>query len=232
MTSIKLITKDNKVYATSREIAENFNKEHKHVMESIRELQRSVESSTHLFTPSKYKDVYNREQSEYLLTEMGFTLLAMSFTGKKALQFKIGYIEKFNDMKDQLNDVNEKVSEQGHMSLADYNKIRFSVNRTKNTFANCEVGNVKSLVDEFLEHVVELDTKTRITRCKSAEKGLNELHDATARESNMAKIGDCYNINQYVSMVKDVRHETENRQRGQKIAYRNRKLNRIQSMTR
>lgn len=38
----------------------------------------------------------------YYLTRDGFTLLAMGFTGKKALQFKIAYIEAFNKMERML----------------------------------------------------------------------------------------------------------------------------------
>lgn len=35
----------------------------------------------------------------YLMTQDGFTLLVMGFTGKKAMQFKEQYIKEFNEMK-------------------------------------------------------------------------------------------------------------------------------------
>lgn len=89
---------------SSREVANNFEKQHKHVMESIRGLKTSVENSAHLFIPNKYKDSYNREQYEYLLTRDGFSLLVMGFTGQKALQWKLKYIDAFNKMKQELKE--------------------------------------------------------------------------------------------------------------------------------
>ena len=38
----------------------------------------------------------------YYMTRDGFTLLAMSFTGKKAMKFKLKYIEAFNKMEEKL----------------------------------------------------------------------------------------------------------------------------------
>ena len=47
-TLINIEDKQGQLLVSSREIADNFEKEHKHVMESIRELERSVENLTHL----------------------------------------------------------------------------------------------------------------------------------------------------------------------------------------
>ncbi|WP_333638556.1 Rha family transcriptional regulator [Tissierella praeacuta] len=102
---INIQDRNGQLIVSSREVAENFEKEHKHVMESIRELETSVENSAHLFIPSKYRDSYKREQSEYLLTRDGFTLLAMGFTGRKALEWKLKYIEAFNKMENALKEV-------------------------------------------------------------------------------------------------------------------------------
>ena len=97
---INVLRQDGNLVVSSREVAENFEKQNQHVMQSIKELETSVENSTHLFIPSTYQDSYGREQREYLLTRDGFTLLAMGFTGKKALAWKLKYIEAFNKMED------------------------------------------------------------------------------------------------------------------------------------
>ena len=65
---INVLRQDGNLVVSSREIAENFEKQNKHVMEAIRELETSVENSTNLFIPSTYQDSYGREQKEYLLT--------------------------------------------------------------------------------------------------------------------------------------------------------------------
>lgn len=102
---INITNQEGQLLVSSREVSENFEKEHKHVMQSIRELETSVKNSTNLFIESIYLDSYSREQREYLLTRDGFTLLAMGFTGKKALEWKIKYIKAFNKMEKALREV-------------------------------------------------------------------------------------------------------------------------------
>ena len=99
---ISVLNQDGNLVVSSREVAENFEKQSKHVMQAIRDLETSVENPTNLFIPSTYQDSYGREQKEYLLTRDGFTLLAMGFTGKKALDWKLKYIEAFNKMEQTL----------------------------------------------------------------------------------------------------------------------------------
>jgi phage regulator Rha-like protein len=53
---------------------------------------------------SYYEDSYSRHQPMYLMNRDGFTLLAMGFTGKKALKFKLEYINAFNQMERQLKE--------------------------------------------------------------------------------------------------------------------------------
>lgn len=81
-------------------VAETFGKEHKHVLDSIRKLIGTAENSAvlEMFSESTYLNEQNKEQPLFLLNRDGFTLLAMGFTGKKAMQFKLEYIKAFNQM--------------------------------------------------------------------------------------------------------------------------------------
>jgi Rha family phage regulatory protein len=101
---VKII--DGKAVTTSRKVAEVFEKQHKHVLEAIRSLEIPEDFGQPIFRPSEYEVVNNLGKTikypEYLITRDGFTLLAMGFTGKKAMQFKIAYIEAFNAMEEQL----------------------------------------------------------------------------------------------------------------------------------
>lgn len=91
---------------TSRQVAEDFEKEHNDVKKRIRELIKDMgEISHNYFINSEYKDTMNRLQNEYLLTKEGFSLLVMGFTGAKALQWKIKYIEAFKQMEKQLKEI-------------------------------------------------------------------------------------------------------------------------------
>lgn len=228
MNNVKLVTENGKVYATSRQVAKDFGKEHKHVLNNVREIIKNLadeNSATNYFIKSTYKN-RGKDYPEFKLTKDGFTLLAMGFTGAKALQFKIDYINKFNEMEEKLKDIDNVMNTKGNMSLEDYNKIRFSEKRTINTFTNSNVDDVKQLVKEFKDYVINLDTKTRVARCKSSIKGLQRLHDKVAKESTL-NIAECYKILQYIDKIKKIKHEAENRNRGQKIGHRNRKINEL-----
>ena len=89
---------------SSRQVAEKFEKEHKNVVRDIEKLSREIGSNLSLsyFILSDYKDSMNRNQTEYLLTRDGFSLLAMGFTGEKALKWKLEYIRAFNEMEAEL----------------------------------------------------------------------------------------------------------------------------------
>jgi len=105
MANIISITNQNgKLVVSSREVARNFEKEHKHVLDSIDSLIEGVaEKSADLFIPSTYQHKQNKQvYREYLLTRDGFTLLAMGFSGKKALEWKLKYIEAFNKMEETI----------------------------------------------------------------------------------------------------------------------------------
>ena len=54
-----------------------------------------------MFEESQYVN-RGKEYKQYFMNRDGFTLLAMGYTGKKALDFKLKYIEAFNQMEKQL----------------------------------------------------------------------------------------------------------------------------------
>lgn len=83
-------------------VAEVFGKEHKRVMQDIRELDCSKEFREHNFVLSSYKSAQNKGIPKYILTKDGFTILAMGYTGKQAMQFKERYIQEFNRMSELL----------------------------------------------------------------------------------------------------------------------------------
>lgn len=87
---------------SSLDIAETFGKEHRRVLQDIRELACSEEFRVLNFVQSEYMNLQNHKQPMYLMTRDGFTLLAMGYTGEKAMQFKEAYIKQFNAMEELL----------------------------------------------------------------------------------------------------------------------------------
>ena len=93
---------NNQLVVSSRSIAEHFEKAHKHILESIEKLKAENSALTSMFYETTYKAGTGKSYKEYLLNRDGFSLLVMGFTGKKALDWKLKYIEAFNKMENQL----------------------------------------------------------------------------------------------------------------------------------
>jgi anti-repressor protein len=104
MEALVIRTKKGTPVTTSLIVADVFEKFHKHVLDSIREIMRSAENSAHFYAAGTYQDSMNRTQELFYMNRDGFSLLVMGFTGERALKFKITFIEAFNEMEKQLRD--------------------------------------------------------------------------------------------------------------------------------
>ena len=93
---------EERLVTTSRKIAETFEKRHSDVIRDIETLKCSLEFTERNFALSSYKDKSGKSNKEYIVTEDGFSILCMGYTGEKAMSFKERYIEEFNAMKDEL----------------------------------------------------------------------------------------------------------------------------------
>lgn len=93
---------NNEAVTSSRLIAEYFGKRHDTVTRAIRNLNCSKEFNVRNFAVVNYTDKKGETRQEYLMTKDGFTILAMGFTGAKAMQFKEAYINAFNKMQELL----------------------------------------------------------------------------------------------------------------------------------
>nr|DAG99019.1 MAG TPA: regulatory protein [Herelleviridae sp.]DAI90461.1 MAG TPA: regulatory protein [Caudoviricetes sp.]DAJ33190.1 MAG TPA: regulatory protein [Herelleviridae sp.]DAW04987.1 MAG TPA: regulatory protein [Caudoviricetes sp.]DAW38231.1 MAG TPA: regulatory protein [Caudoviricetes sp.] len=91
---------EEKLITTSLKVAEVFEKEHKNVLQSIENLVAD-NSAAKFFRLTTYKN-RGKEYPMYEMDRDGFSLLVMGFTGEKALQWKIKYIEAFNKMESEL----------------------------------------------------------------------------------------------------------------------------------
>lgn len=129
-----VIMKNQQAVTSSLQVAEVFEKEHKNVLRDISTLDLDRLNFEQMFLEGTEPDSYGRNRKVIYMNRDGFTLLAMGFTGKKALNFKLKYIEAFNQMENSIkaqlelpttpqdilklvlenvNDSNEKVEELG-----------------------------------------------------------------------------------------------------------------------
>lgn len=93
-----VIMKDQQAVTTSLQVAEVFGKRHDNILRDIENLKKDILNFEEMFSEGTEPDSYGRDRRTYFMNRDGFTLLAMGFTGKKALGFKLKYIEAFNRM--------------------------------------------------------------------------------------------------------------------------------------
>lgn len=117
--------KDGQALTTSREVADYFGKNHAHILRDIRaaleqlnETPEGEEFGKSNFGLSYYTTGQGKKQPLYTLTRDGFTLLAMGFTGAKAMQFKVAYINAFNRMAGMISGAAHAAAEPERLNIA------------------------------------------------------------------------------------------------------------------
>ena len=163
--------------ASSRDIAEHFGKGHNHVLRDIDTLKEDVSNFGQMFFDTEIPDSYGRPQRAYLMNRDGFTLLAMGFTGKEALEWKVKYINAFNAMEQELRNpkpmtTNEMFAMQAQINLESERKLAALEGKVAET--NRKFDAVTTFVTSPL---TDSDTwQERMTRhiCRAVEEfGLN-----------------------------------------------------------
>jgi len=101
IAELGIFEKGGDAWVSTKDISKLFEKDHKNVIAKIEKeiLPHVVDNFDRLnFKPVKIKDAKGEDRKAYLLNRKSITMIIMSFTGKKAIQFKQAYIEAFEAM--------------------------------------------------------------------------------------------------------------------------------------
>jgi len=100
-----IAVEDETLTTTSQHVAAVFGKRHDNVLREIRSLTEQLPEDFRLLNFEETVELRANPSrgaaiptTSYTLTRDGFSLLAMRFTGKKALAFQVAYIAAFNAM--------------------------------------------------------------------------------------------------------------------------------------
>lgn len=195
------ITKFNKqevTVVTSLDVAETFEKRHDNVIRDIADLQCSKEFRLLNFEESNYINSQNHKQPMYYITRDGFTLLAMGYTGEKAMKFKEAYIKQFNAM--------EKVLLGKHIEREKGIAVRQSLTKaiqqsTENermhghaysTYTNCIYNVLFGMNANKLREHFGITKKDNLRDCFSEEE-LNDIQAMECMVSGLVACGWGYN---------------------------------------
>ena len=200
-----VILKNKEAVTTSLQVAESFDKKHRHVLTAIDELKEGVaENWADLFWEDTYVHPQNKQSYRIIyMNRDGFSLLAMGFTGKKALSFKLQYIDAFNKMekelKDQLPSIPATKREMALLALAaneetneKVDAIESDLNDLKNNqlLAEPDYRTISNMVRNKIRVICNqqhLNSKAKAELFKDLNGGIKRITGAVARNRIKAK---------------------------------------------
>lgn len=98
---------EERLVVSSRQVSENFERRHNDVVDSIKKILVTKNIVAKHFYEREF-EYRGQKFTEFLMDEQGFSLLVMGFTGEKALDWKVKYIEAFEKMRETLKKIYEE----------------------------------------------------------------------------------------------------------------------------
>lgn len=200
MNNLVFKGQNNQALTNSLLVAEKFGKEHSDVLKAIDTLCckmaenqcKGYFADTSIEIPQPNGGV--RHSRIVVMTRDGFTLLAMGFTGEKALKFKLDYISAFNQMEETIKSGGYNVpgSFREALLLAAEQQARIEeqqkmieANRPKVLFAEAvETSQRSCLIGEL----------AKILNQNGIKIGQNRLFQLLRDEGYLCKTGENYNL--------------------------------------
>ncbi|MBD8522384.1 Rha family transcriptional regulator [Lysinibacillus fusiformis] len=166
----------------STEVAEMVGRDHNEVLKDIRRIINQLGEGNlpqSYFIESTYTNTQNKELPCFLLTKKGCELYGTRMTGEKGTQFAVQYIERFNEMEEQV--INQTNLPQDPITLA--LEAALETRKTVQTIQT-EVKEVKADIEELRDNLHITSSQAKVIRKKVAEKVYEALG---GKESNAYK---------------------------------------------
>lgn len=203
-----VIMKDQQAVTTSLQVAEVFGKNHYHVLEAIDNKIHSNENSgqyNSMFVEGEYKDKSGKRNKMYYMNRDGFTFIAFGFTGKKADEFKLKYIDAFNKMEETIKE------HRTELPTDPMEVLRLVFNATENT--NKKVDRIDSDVD-YLKNNQRLDATEYAYISKRISRKVYEYIDMHGLALSAPQRSKLYkDINRGINEVTGVKTRSQLRQK-------------------
>lgn len=195
LVEVQKINKEEITVVSSLDVAKTFEKRHDHVLRDIKEISEKISSTQFwgLFYESKYKAKNGKNNPMYYMNKDGFTLLVMGYTSEKAMQFKLAYINQFNEMEKLLK---EKVIER-QKGIAVRQALTKSIQQSQenermhghaySTYTNCIYKVIFGKNAKQLREELGIDKKANLRDYLSSE----ELKAVQSMECLVSGLVDC-----------------------------------------
>lgn len=232
--------KEGKVIVSSRVIAEKFDKRHSDVLEKIYGLIEQIQAtefSARYFLESEYIDLKGEKRKECLLTRDGFSLLVMGFTGQKALEWKLKYIDAFNEMEKELEHRRQQ-SEEVIVALSEKDekvarqkllKSYFGKRKTVKTFKFCTFLEFNGLLDMFNEYIEKLPAKQKQIEYSRFINGITQNRNSLNAKDKLY-LPKTITYSHYIQEFTERKSASENKSYGKRLGHKERELEKYKQM--
>lgn len=196
-----VVMRNQQAVTTSLVVAQAFDKNHKEVMRAINNKISSAQNCAqykNMFAESFYQDPSGKQNKMYYMNRDGFTFIAMGFTGRKADEFKLKYIQAFNAMEEQIRNQQRLPQSPTEMlklvadsTLETAEKVKVLSDRMdefeQNALLNSgEYGRlakeINAEVNYYISvHHLELNQKQRSQLYKDINRGIHEVTGVSTR---------------------------------------------------
>ena len=201
-----VVMRNRQAVTTSLAVAQAFEKNHKDVLETIRTKISTAENPALLkmFVEDSYTATNGKRNKMYYMNRDGFTFIAMGFTGRKADEFKLKYIQAFNAME-------ERIRNQPRLPQSPTEMLKLAIDSTLETAGKVEALNTR--LDEF-EQNARLDPSEYGWLGKKINAEINYYVSANHLELNQKQRSKLYSdINRGVNEVAGVSTRTQIRKK-------------------
>ncbi|KOY73942.1 Phage regulatory protein, Rha family [Apilactobacillus kunkeei] len=198
--------KNNQAVTDSVQVAKKFGKENSKVVRDIEKLLSEGSAKigdTQMFLKSSYVHPQNKQTyKKYYMTKDGFTLLAFGFTGKKAKEFKLDYIQAFNKMESYIKKHNET-----QLPNSPEEKLLLTMEVTNRTVKRVE--SIEKDVNELKNNVV-IDSGSYAAIGRLVSRRVYEFLDERRYQHNRENVSALFSdINHGIKQVTGVRTRSQ-----------------------
>ncbi len=182
-----IINVDGNSVCHSVRLAHDLGMQHKNLLAHIRKHANDASLFSLNFQQCNYQDASGRQLPAYLLSKDAFVFVTLSKRGPQATQFRIRYIQAFNELSTQLHKVNDvDLDEQRLIALRDTAQFAIEAHRRNKTLG--------AAVEVLTEQVDTL---------KSDLSELRSLYEASGKDLKLASSSDNWHGGPYT--VDDLR---------------------------
>lgn len=232
---------EDKVTTTSLKVAEIYEKQHKHVMEKIRNFIELIpELNGSNFRLVDYVDNKGESRPMYNMDRQGFSMLVNKFTGDKATIFTYKYTKAFERLAELVEMLSEENDELYQIAVSDEcqlerqyeaDKIKYAIRNIERILFSVKYTELEDTIDKIIDVHTHLKKSDRYEYHKSLtkteyKKRIMSIIDEKLDNILLKKSDMLYHTvaQQLQKNLKDMYIETTNRSTSQMISNRDREI--------